>query len=119
MQKKITIWTYAKRALLVLILAVVVIFVSVYFLDVYKVSANINDFNNEYEDSYWENLEENGFVSFKDIKTERDSTAISYNSKTGVYSPSATYALPYSEGADDVTKLKSARFDVELNYIYD
>ena len=74
MQKKITIWTYAKRALLILIAAVVVIFVSIYFLDVYKVSANINDFNNEYEDSYWENLEENGFVSFQDIKTDRDSS---------------------------------------------
>ena len=119
MQKKITIWTYAKRALLILIAAVVVIFVSIYFLDVYKVSANINDFNNEYEDSYWENLEENGFISFQDIKTDRDSSQLSYSSKTGTYSPSATYILPYEDGADDVTKLKSARFDVELNYIYD
>ena len=119
MQKKITIWTYAKRALLILIAAVVVMFISIYFLDVYKVSANINDFNNEYEDSYWENLEANGFQSFKDIKTERDSTALSYNSKTGVYSPAATYNLPYNEGADDATKLKSARFEVELNYIYE
>ena len=94
MQKKITIWTYAKRALLILIAAVVVMFISIYFLDVYKVSANINDFNNEYEDSYWENLEANGFLSFQEIKTDRDSSQLSYSSKTGTYSPSATYILP-------------------------
>ena len=81
MQNKTTIWTYAKRALLVIILVVVAIFVSIYFLDVYKVSANINDYNNEYEDSYWENLEENGFVHFNVFDEEKVSINISYSGK--------------------------------------
>lgn len=117
MKKKTTIWTYAKRALLVVVLAVVLIFVSVYFLDVYKVSANINHFDNEYEDSYWDNLEEKGFVSFQEIKELRDSSQIS--GKNGKYSFGPTYKVPFAENATDVEKLNSARFGVELNYFYE
>ena len=117
MKKKTTIWTYAKRALLVVVLAVVLIFVSIYFLDVYKVAANINDFDNEYEDSYWDNLEENGFVSFQEIKDQRDSSQIS--GRNGKYTLGPTYKVPFAENATDVEKLNSARFGVELNYFYE
>ena len=117
MKKKTTIWTYVKRALLVVVLAVVLIFVSIYFLDVYKVAANINDFDNEYEDSYWDNLEENGFVSFQEIKDQRDSSQIS--GRNGKYTLGPTYKVPFAENATDVEKLNSARFGVELNYFYE
>ena len=123
MQKKTTMWTYAKRALLIVILLVVLIFVSIYFLDVYKVSANINNFDNEYEDSYWENLEENGFVPFEDynviVQNALINCKVDKNTKEKEYTFGDEYKLPYDENADDITKLKSARFDVELNYIYE
>ena len=121
MQKKTTIWTYVKRALLIVVLAVVLMFVSIYFLDVYKVSANINDFNNEYEDSYWENLEENGFTSYEAIKEKYDAKYEKEYGETQISSslkPSATYVPPFKETDDFITKIKSARFETELKYIY-
>ena len=120
MKKKTTIWTYVKRALLVVVLAVVLIFVSIYFLDVYKVAANINDFDNEYEDSYWENLEENGFLSYDVLKKQADAEYAAEGTATRFSGtkPLSTYKLPYDESANDIEKINSARFENELIYIY-
>ena len=77
-------------------------------------------YNNEYEDSYWENLEENGFLSYDVLikqavaEYEAEATATRfYGTK-----PSSTYKLPYDESATDIEKINSARFENELIYIY-
>ena len=119
MKKNTTIWTYVKRAFLIVLLTIVVIFVSVYFLDVYKVSANI-DFDNEYEDSYWDNLEGNGFISYEQYdalrKQEEPITLVTYYN--GDYIPGQKYEFPFDENATNVEKIQAARFEDELNYIY-
>ncbi len=108
--KKTTIWTYVKRAFLILILLIVVVFVSIYFLDVYKISSSAQSYNNSYKDSFWnkEDLEKNGFVSFKDITTEQSQADCKL---TG------TYIAPYDESDDYATKLRSARYKEELELI--
>jgi len=108
MKKKTTIWTYFKRFLLIIIAFVVVIFVSVYFLGKYKAAGMT--FNNEYPDDYWDNLEEKGFVSYNDIITERDSSNIRNTQK---------YIPPYNENDDYVVQLKTARYEEELQGIYE
>ena len=102
--------------------AVVVIFVSIYFLDVYKVSANINDFNNEYEDSYWENLEENGFVAYETYKEKYEALKEEVTPKTviipGALIAGPQYVAPYEETDSNIEKINSARFNDEVSYIF-
>ena len=82
-------------------------------------------YNNEYEDSYWENLEENGFVSYDILKkqsdaeyeTEKNKTQIILMGNNYVIHPDK-YQLPYDEGATDIEKIISARFEDDLEYIY-
>lgn len=107
MKKKSTIWTYFKRALLIVVALIVVIFVSIYFLDVYKVSSNTQSFHNEYEDSYWEDLEDSGFISYDDILTSKNES--NFNSDD--------YVFPFDDADDDVTKIQSARYKQELELI--
>lgn len=108
MKKKSILWTYVKRALLIIIVFVVVLFSSIYFLGRYKASGTDIDVYNEYEDSYWENLEANGFISYDQIIAERDQANVNLD----------TYIPPYEEGADFVERLHAARYLEELNAIY-
>ena len=106
MKKPITIWTYLKRFLLIIIALIIVIVVSVYFLATYKASGM--SFNNEYPDNYWDNLEEKGFVDYDYAINLRDTS----NTRNPSYVP------PYNEDDDFVDQLKTARYDVELTNIY-
>ena len=77
-------------------------------------------YNNEYEDSYWENLEENGFLSYDVLLKQAVAEYEAEATATRFYGtkPSSTYKLPYDESATDIEKINSARFEYELIYIY-
>lgn len=118
--KKTTIWTYVKRGFLSLILLVVVVFVSIYFLDVYKVSSSVRDYHNSYDDSYWTNLEGNGFVSFETISKELESINCNYFKGYDInnYKKPDSYIAPYQESDDPFDKLKKCRYQQELELTY-
>ena len=77
-------------------------------------------YNNEYEDSYWENLEENGFVSYDILKKQVAAEYEAEEKATRISGtkPLSTYKLPYDESASDIEKINSARFENDLIYIY-
>ncbi len=110
MRKKVTVFTYIKRILLVVVVLFVVIFLSVYFLDTYKAQAM--NFENEYPDEYWdwdeESLNNNGFVSLENIYDE----AIKADLTNPEYQP------PYDDYTDFVDCLNNARYDAELEKAY-
>lgn len=108
MKKKNTLWTFIKRSLLILIALILVVVLSVFFLDRYKTSGT--EFVNEYSDEYWENLEESGFVYWEDIFNEMDAA------DTG----SGAYQFPYDETevTDLIERLNSARYYKEVQEIY-
>ena len=110
MKKKNILLTYIKRTLLIVVGLVIVTFISVYFLDVYKASAS--DFNNKYEDSYWTNLESNGFIGYDAWQAEIDATLASLDSTN------SAYKVPYAANATDVQKIQAARYKEELTKIY-
>lgn len=109
MKKKSIFWTYVKRALLIIILFVVVLFSSIFFLGKYKASGTDIDVYNAYDDAYWTNLEANGFMSYDQITTEIEES----------YVRNSNYVPPYEEGTDFVERLDAARYLEELNAIYD
>ncbi len=110
MRKKSILWTYIKRTLLIVIGVLVITVVSVYFLDVYKAASA--EFENKYDDSYWNNIEANGFKGYEEIKEQMaaDEATINYSS--------ATYIVPYAADATDAEKVASARYTEELSKIY-
>lgn len=109
MKKKSTIWTYVKRMLLIVVALVVILFVSVYFLDVYKVSSNVKDYHNAYEDYYWEELERNGFVHFDDIIYEKNKADVLNEDE---------YEFPFDGDYDYVECIQAARYLEEVDYIH-
>lgn len=109
MKRKNRLWTFIKRSLLILIACILVVVMSIFFLDRYKTSGT--EFENEYSDDYWNNLEENGFVHWDDIQEEIYAADVTR----------PTYKLPYDETitTDFIERLKSARYYAEVQTIYD
>lgn len=98
---------YVKRALLIIITFVVVVFASVYFLGKYKAIDSNIVFNNEYDDSYWQNLE--GFEHYETVNQAYLSSILGH----------PMYEPPYEEYDTFTQRLRSARYLQELEEIYE
>ena len=109
MKKRRTFVTFIKRTLLIVIALILVTVLSVYFLGRYKTSGT--EFENEYPDSYWQDLSASGFKYWEDILNEMDAA----DTKSGAYK------VPYdpTEVTDLIERLNCARYLAELNRIYE